>query len=76
MLTPRERTDSLRNCFPGEQDGAKQMMQICILVEQGTRKGDRSRPVTGEHESFGWVATQGRGLTQGKGAGKAFQGGR
>lgn len=59
MLTPRERTDSLRNCFPGEQDGAKQMMQICILVEQGTRKGDRSRPVTGEHESFGGLPPKG-----------------
>lgn len=53
MLTPRERTNSLRNCFPGEQNGVRQMMQICILMEQGTRQGDRSRAVTGEHGSWG-----------------------
>lgn len=56
------------------------MMQICILMEQGTRQGDRSRAVTGEHGSWGGggggSAAPGRGLTQAKDAGKAFQGGR
>lgn len=38
MLTPRERTNSLRNFFPGEQNRVKQMMQICILVGQADKK--------------------------------------
>lgn len=40
MLNPRERINSLRNFFPGKQNGVEQMMRICILVGLAEEKGD------------------------------------
>lgn len=47
MLTPRERTNSPRNLFPGEQSGVRQMMQDFILAGEPSKKRRRKQGCDG-----------------------------
>lgn len=73
ILSPRERTSSLRNFFPGEQNGARQTMQISSVVGHADKETEAGLWQVSRGTGGKWGAPQRAGPDPGrKGTGRLW----